>query len=170
MLWVPQTRGTSSVLSTIATAPLLRWVHSVNFLHTDPVFPVNFLHTDPVFPAGEVIIESKWGDAVAKNTATVKAGDSVEVDVIFNAGILEISVVEGAIGGKPINEGTIGVYSATKDLEGRRKLVASRSDRKFRLNAGSYHVELTYQGRKGTVDVEVKAGESQNATLVIPSE
>ncbi len=123
--------------------------------------------------AGDYFLEATWnrsGVINARTTAeaTVKAGETTSVEMVVNAGVLNLSMV-AAEGGDEI-EGYYHIYEPEKDLSGNRKKLESSSDKKYNLKEGKYLIVGSWGRYNDTIrvseEVEVKAGQSTSAQLV----
>ena len=110
-------------------------------------------------PAGDYVAVATVDLAVVEQPFTVKVGESQDLKVVMNAGMLAIS----APGASKIE-----IFEAKKDMNGSRKSVGYAYDQKFQptLPAGDYVIvaERSDKGSKESA-VTVKAGERAEVTV-----
>lgn len=122
----------------------------------------------PIFtlPAGRYAVVLSRGEARVESKIEIKAGEDQAGDVVLNAGVLEARAVQA---GAPVTaDVAIEVLPKGGDLEGPAQAVATRFDAvsTFTLGAGRYEVRARHGEARGTVDVEIRAGE--RSTVDVP--
>ena len=120
---------------------------------------------NPTFklPAGPVIVRAKWGDVVVEQEAEVKAGAATDFPMVLNAGIVAIKCT-GPKG--EAFDPYIEILSLKKDLSGRQKVIATRRGG-FSLPAGKYLARANAGNFTGETEIEVKAGERTESTIML---
>lgn len=114
-----------------------------------------------VLPAGEQTVIVKIGVGEASETFALAAGQTIEKDIIAGTG----HVVTNAFytEGMKVDSGEmfIEIFSAAKDIEGKRKSVAYSygADAKFDLPAGDYALVAKIGGAIAETPFSVKVGE-----------
>ncbi len=119
-----------------------------------------------VITAGTYILTAKFGDAEGKTSFTVEAGTALKPVVDLSTGIVKPVVVYS--GQEEVTHNTAWtVYSAEKDLEGKRESVTTSYDKKptFKLNAGNYVLQIVCGSATAETPIEVKANEAIAPTL-----
>lgn len=105
-------------------------------------------------PPGDYVLVASMGGASAEAPFTVKVGERVEVGAVLNAGVLAVEAPGAS---------RIGLFTAKKDLQGKRKDLGRSYDQKLQttLPAGDYAVVVTYDGDKAPKEstATVTAGE-----------
>ena len=120
-------------------------------------------------PAGPYLALGTWAGAVtARQTFTIEAGEITEVMLNYNAGTLDLTTHQGTADGPKVRDVYYYIYEVAAG-GGKGRQVDSAAQSRFQLNAGSYIIETSHQGKKATQTTEVKAGQTQKATLVLPS-
>ena len=116
-------------------------------------------------PAGKYYVTAKIGEAVIGQDVEVLAGQSNEVALIANVGVLAL-FASATEGGDPVNRVYFRVFEAKKNIEGKRKKVTSSGGKpKFNLPAGKYFVTVKWGDATASQEVEVVAGELKELTL-----
>lgn len=111
--------------------------------------------------AGRYLVVAKRGDATASQEFEVQSvDDSVRHTIVLDAGIvvLTAALIEGQ---DPVSDGMRwDIYSADKDLEGKRKHITGSYDAKaqFTINSGNYHVIAKNGDASVAGDITVEAG------------
>ncbi|HHI88539.1 MAG TPA: VWA domain-containing protein [Hellea balneolensis] len=115
-------------------------------------------------PAGRYRVWGKEGDATASKEVEVKAGETTDVTVVFDAGRLTVRGRLGRDGKKDIGDWWI--YPIHDGKVANKSLSFSFSSPKtFTLNAGRYRVWGKEGDATASKDVEVKAGKTTDVTL-----
>ncbi len=111
--------------------------------------------------AGDYVAVVSQGAAVAEAPFTVKTGESVNVSVILNAGILAVTA-PGA--------NSIEVFEAKADINGYRKQVGFdyATEQSFTLPEGDYVIEAVQGEMKAEGQASVKKGERTEVTVAQP--
>ena len=116
-------------------------------------------------PAGTYYITAKIGEAIVGQNVEVVPGQSTDVAIVLEAGVLSL-FASAAEGGDPVKKAYFRVFAAKKDIEGNRKQVASGGGKpKFKLPAGQYVATVTWGDARAQSDVTVSAGELTETTL-----
>ena len=117
--------------------------------------------------AGKYHITAKIGEALVGQDVEVVPGQMTEVTLVMNAGVLTLTAA-AVEGGDPVNKVYYRVYTAKKDIEGNRKqITAGGGTPKFQLLAGKYLVTAKWGHAVTETEVEVAAGELNEARLVL---
>ncbi len=133
-------------------------VHINGNYNATPVFHVN---------AGKYHVVVKRGNAVKSATFEIAPGDRKEQQLILNAGLAFFNATFSE-GGKEIAKGMRwDVYSAKKNLEGKRKHFNGNYLSKpwFTLPVGKYHVVAKRGNAILSKKIEIKAGERTDTTF-----
>ena len=116
-------------------------------------------------PAGKYYITAKIGEAVVGRNVEVVPGQSTDVAIVLEAGVLSL-FASAAEGGDPVKKVYFRVFEAKKDIEGNRKQVAAAGGQpKFKLPAGRYVATVTWGEASAQADVTVTAGELTETTI-----
>jgi Ca-activated chloride channel family protein len=120
--------------------------------------------------AGTYLLKATRGNASASIDVTVKEGTPQEVKVILGSGDLKLSAIS-AEGQPPIAKDLAWDAFGPADPEGTRKKLAFSYDAQPRLTlpSGPCLVVATYGNAKGQIEVEVKAGETQDVVVLLSS-
>ena len=115
--------------------------------------------------AGAYYVTAKIGEALVGKDVEVLPGQSTDVALVLDAGVLSL-FASASDGGDPVKKVYFRVYESKKDIEGKRKQVtAGGGQPKFQLPAGKYLVTATWGKAVAQQDVEVTAGELNEATI-----
>lgn len=117
--------------------------------------------------AGRYLLEAKYGDALAKQEIEIKAGETSNQAIDFNAGQIRLSAALSE-GGPAIAKDIVWkIYEAKADLEGQRKRAAYEiaPSRVFTLPAGHYLVEPNYGDAHIQREIEIKPGDGYALTI-----
>jgi len=123
---------------------------------------------DLVVPAGALEVDVSIGEAKVTRSYEVKAGDTIDEDVIVGSGTAHI--VSEYVAGTPVEADIfIEVVEAKANLEGERKSVAYTygGDISFDLAEGDYVATYKLGGAKGEVPFSVKTGERVEVPVVM---
>ncbi|QPC86791.1 VWA domain-containing protein [Mesorhizobium sp. NBSH29] len=105
-------------------------------------------------PPGDYVLLASIGGASAEKPFSLKSGESLDADVVLNAGVLSIEA-PGAL--------KLELFGAKKDIQGKRKDFGSAYDQNLQttLPVGDYVVVVTYTDDKASKEspTSVKAGE-----------
>lgn len=109
-------------------------------------------------PPGEYVADVSLDIAVAEVPFTVKGGERIDVKVVLNAGVMAITMPEGA---------QIVVLPAKADIAGNRERLFTgyTAETVLTAPAGDYLVQVTVGEATSELPVSVKAGERTEATL-----
>lgn len=104
-------------------------------------------------PAGTYLLRAKRGEAASEQQVEVSANERTETTVVLDAGILAARVAGGNASWR--------VYSAKKDINGKRRQIAYEIDNDpvLTLPAGKYLVRIERGDQKRESEVEIRAGE-----------
>jgi Ca-activated chloride channel family protein len=116
-------------------------------------------------PNEDVIVQAKWGQASTELAATVKANEMTEATLILNAGVLNLSALDGE-GGPQVKPYFL-IKQAQPGLDGKHVQITAGSQNQFNLPAGNYLISVDSSGKQGSVEAEVKPGQSTDATLIL---
>lgn len=123
-----------------------------------------------VVPAGEVKLTTRLGEANAEESFTLKAGETVERDVVMGIGILSINAVY-AEGGPAVEASglRVDVLSGKKSLDGKRKQFDGGygPGNQFKLPPGDYVVQARLDKAIAEQPVTVTRGEMTDAVVNI---
>jgi Ca-activated chloride channel family protein len=121
-----------------------------------------------VVPAGEVTLTARLGEANAEESFTLKAGETVERDVVMGIGILSINAVY-AEGGPAVEASglRVDVLSGKKSLDGKRKQLDGGygPGNQFKLPPGDYVVQARLDKAIVEQPVTVTRGEMTDAVV-----
>lgn len=122
--------------------------------------------TDLIVPAGEIEVIVKLGAASVTRTYSVKAGESIDEDVILGAGIAAFKA-EYVPGEAVQHDIFMEVFEAKKALDGTRKSLGYNygGEQDFTLPSGSYVLAYTLDGTKGEIPFNVATGERTDVTI-----
>ncbi len=120
--------------------------------------------------AGTYLLKAVRGNASASVDVVVKEGPPQEVKVILGSGNLKLSAIS-AEGQPPITKDLAWDIYTPPDAEGQRKKLGYSYDAqpKLTLPSGPCLVTVAYGNAKGQMEVEVKAGETQDIVVLIGS-
>ena len=111
-------------------------------------------------PTGDFILRAQLGSASGETPFSMKAGESIEVSVNINAGVLAIAA-PGAY--------RIDIIGAKKDIQGKRKDISGNYGEEYQdtLPPGDYLVRVEYEGDKAPQEkpATVVAGERTEVTV-----
>ena len=119
-------------------------------------------------PAGKYYVVSKNGSAVKTGEVEVMAGKRTEIQFDLNAG--KVKLAARAKDGGALKKGLRwDVYSAKKNMEGKRKHIRGNYDAApiFTLNAGNYLVVLKFGQTTRERKLIVKAGDGKQIDIVL---
>lgn len=116
-----------------------------------------------LLPAKSYLLQALSGNASGNGKATVKAGETIDVEIPLDAGYLKVSATVSG-GGAPRDAVTWNIYVSTKDAQGNRKRVSHRYRGKpaetYLINAGSYVLfAQSADGKVEEIAIEIEAGE-----------
>jgi Ca-activated chloride channel family protein len=122
-------------------------------------------------PPGLYYVKVEWGDTTADAEIEVTPGKITEHTFNLNAGYLRLSTLM-APNTEPLTGLSYSVFEAQKNLEGKRKHIASKlMDLKenipFKLPAGRYYVTAKWGHASADAEVEVKPAEATDQTLIL---
>ena len=118
-------------------------------------------------PAGDYYATATLGRTVKGTGVGIRPGERTDVTLVLGAGVLKVDVL-ATEGGAPLDDGYIYVYETAVGADGSRKKVANGGQRtQFTIPAGTYYV--TGQSGKAIAgrEIEVKAGERTEVSIVI---
>ncbi len=108
--------------------------------------------------AGKYIVQAKWGEALVQKEIEVIGGTRLEIPVIFNAGILNLTARASS------NSETVDAYyyidSTKTDLQGNRERIANGGGPQFKLPAGKYLIQAKWGEAWILEEVEVAANKA----------
>lgn len=120
-------------------------------------------------PAGDTRVKVTIGSGVAEATIAVKAGESVEQDIVVGVGVAAVNAFY--VEGTKVEDGNLyeEVLEAKKDLEGKRKSVAYGygPDQNFSLPPGDYVLVSTVGGTVLETPFTARAGERVEVSAVL---
>lgn len=122
-----------------------------------------------LLPKKSYRIQALSGNASGTADVTVRAGETVNVEIPLNAGYLRLSATDSG-GGAPRNPVTWNIYLSKKDAQGNRKRVSHRYLDKpaqtYLINAGSY-VLFAHggDGKAEEIPIEIEAGKVTEKTV-----
>jgi len=111
-------------------------------------------------PPGDYVVLTRLGEAEVETPFTVETGARAEVVANLNAGVLAIEAPRATF---------TEIFSAKKDIQGKRKSVSYSYDPSFQvvLPAGDYVIEASFgdDAPKTETEVSVTAGERSEASV-----
>lgn len=124
--------------------------------------------TDLVVPAGKLEVKVTIGQAAVTREYTVKAGETIDEDVVLGAG-LAFFKVEYVPGEAVQADIFLEIFEAKKALDGTRTSVAYGygGEQDFTLPAGDYVVVYELDGAKGELPFTVAGGERVDTPVVL---
>jgi Ca-activated chloride channel family protein len=120
-------------------------------------------------PAGRYRVSAKSGDAVAIQEIEVQPGKLVRAELVFNAGLVDLTAVLVS-GGTPESRLDWDVYEAMPNVRGERKRITfayREANPRFTLPAGRYRVSATFGDAVAIQEIEVQPGKLVKARLVL---
>jgi len=123
-----------------------------------------------VFPAGEQVLTIKLGDGAVTETIALKAGQTIEKDVIVGVGHAVVNALYAA-GGDRVGSGNMftRIFKAKKKIDGTREELsyAYGPDAAFDLPAGDYVALVAMDQAAVEQPFSIKVGERQDVTAVL---
>lgn len=123
-----------------------------------------------VFPAGEQVLTIKLGDGAVTETIALKAGQTIEKDVIVGVGRAVVNALYAA-GGDRLDSGNMftRIFKAKKKIDGTREELsyAYGPDAAFDLPAGDYVALVAMDQAAVEQPFSIKVGERQDVTAVL---
>lgn len=120
--------------------------------------------------AGDVTLNGSIGPAKVEETVTVKAGETLERDLVIGSGIV-LSKAVYAEGGPQVDSGNVffEVVAANKNIDGTRKVVAYTygTGTKLDVPPGDHVLTAKLGSATGEIPFTVKAGEMAEVTVNI---
>ncbi|GAA4183021.1 vWA domain-containing protein [Shinella granuli] len=120
--------------------------------------------------AGEVTLTGKIGPSVVAQTVPVKAGETVERDLVIGSGVVLNKAVY-AEGGTAVDSGNVffEVVAANKNIDGTRKSIAYNygTGTKLDVPPGEHVLTAKLGSATGEVPFTIKAGETKEITVNI---
>jgi Ca-activated chloride channel family protein len=120
--------------------------------------------------AGPVTLKGKIGPATAQETLTVKAGETIERDLVIGSGIVLNKAIYAA-GGPEVDSGNVffEVVATNKNIDGTRKSIAYSygTGTKLDVPPGDHVLTAKLGSATGEIPFTVKAGEMTEATVNI---
>ncbi len=118
-------------------------------------------------PAGKYFVTGQLGKAKVGQEVEITAGELIKANIVLNAGVVKITAVAEQ-GGKPLDKAYVYVYEPTASASGQRATVTSGNQRtKFTIPAGRYFVTAQLGKTKVGQEIDVKAGEFTETTIVL---
>lgn len=135
-------------------------------------------HSKPGKPAifelapATYFVTATYGKARRSAEIAIAPGELVEQSIVIPAGHMRLSAAL-AEGGDKVDV-RFDVYHVKQDLEGKRKMVSREASKPgkpalFILAEGDYFVTAVYGRVERSFDLQVKAGELNEQTLVVPA-
>ena len=117
--------------------------------------------------AGRYFVTARSGRVERIAEAAVRAGEKTEMEIVLEAGILEIAALLSE-DGPDAPDARFSVLSVEKDIRGDRESIEGPTRRSsFVLPAASYIIRVESGQASSEKDVEVKAGERTEAAVVM---
>lgn len=120
-------------------------------------------------PAGEIAVTVKLGSAMVERTYTLKAGETIDEDVILGAGIAKVNA--DYVEGMKVEDGDLAVeiFEAKKAIDGSRKSVgyAYGPDSSFDLPAGDYVAVAKMDAATAETPFTVEAGKAVDVSVFL---
>ncbi|MBN1652583.1 MAG: VWA domain-containing protein [Deltaproteobacteria bacterium] len=123
----------------------------------------------PKLTAGRYLVRVEYDQAFAEKEIEVKTNARTEETLVLNAGVLKLNAVP-KMGANPIESDLYWtIYEGKQSIDGKRNFVVNRSQKPYttKLSAGRYFVKAQYDQAVATAEVEVKANEMSEKTLVL---
>ena len=118
-------------------------------------------------PPGKYYVETRVGKATAGTDVEVAEGGTTRAIIVLGAGLLHVTALPEA-GGKPLDQAYIYVEEAAQGVGGTRPRVTAGNQRNvFTIPAGKYYVRAVLGKASAGTEVEVKAGERTETSLII---
>lgn len=118
-------------------------------------------------PAGEYKIKVEKGNATATQDLVIRAGQVKSMQIVLNAGVVDVMAVFASSGGTAENPNW--AVSEKPDTLGNRKRVADgySTNQRFILSGGRYTLEVEKSGAATTQDIEIQPGKRIELKLVL---
>ncbi|MEM9017965.1 MAG: hypothetical protein AAGC68_13205, partial [Verrucomicrobiota bacterium] len=118
-----------------------------------------------ILPVGRYLTQVKRGQAMAEAEVDVVAGTLNTMTIDLNAGIFDLSVVDGS--GTAITANTRWTILGPEDAEGRRQRIGYSFDAapRFILPGGPVQIEVKVGDETGTADATVTAGKLEKIAV-----
>lgn len=118
-------------------------------------------------PPGRYRVETRVGATTAGAEVEVAETGTSEAVIVLGAGLLKVAALAEE-GGKPLEDAYVHVLSPEADAAGKRDRVTAGNQRnQFVLPAGKYAVRAVVGKASAEADVEIKAGERTETTLIV---
>jgi Ca-activated chloride channel homolog len=116
---------------------------------------------------GRYTVTARVGEAEGSAETEVRAGQRTELEVILDAGVLDLTAV-AVEGGSPLTDARFQILATERDIRGeRRSIVGSTSRTSFVLPAGTYLTQVTDDLASAEKEVHVRAGGRTEETIVL---
>ncbi|MEW9616274.1 VWA domain-containing protein [Shinella sp. S4-D37] len=120
--------------------------------------------------AGDVKLTGRIGPAIVEETVAVKAGGTIERDLVIGSGVVFNKAVYGE-GGPEVDSGSVffEVVAASKNIDGTRKSIAYTygTGTKLDVPPGDHVLTAKLGSATGEIPFSVKAGETKDITVNI---
>ena len=123
--------------------------------------------TNFYLPAGRYYITVSQGNARSSSEVAVAPGKKTSERIVLNAGKVKLAALLKR-GGTPIPKGLRwDIYSAKKDLEGKRRHITHSYDAEplFTLNSGTYAITVIRGKAKRAFTLTVKPGDRKKVNI-----
>jgi len=119
-------------------------------------------------PTGKYYVTATFEKASAGKEVEIIAGRKTDTIIVLASGLLQVTVLEQE-GGKPQTSGVyVYIYENEKQTDGRRNRITGANPRKqFSLPAGKYYIVAQLGKAKIGKQVEVRAGELTQTSVVL---
>lgn len=120
--------------------------------------------------AGDVKLIGKIGPSIAEETVSVKAGETIERDLVIGSGVVLNKAIY-AEGGTAVDSGNVffEVVAANKNIDGTRKSIAYNygTGTKLDVPPGEHVLTAKLGSATGEIPFTIKAGEMKEVTVNI---
>jgi hypothetical protein len=117
--------------------------------------------------AGRYTVTASVGEAEGSAEADVRAGERTELEVVLDAGVLELTAV-AVEGGSPLTDARFEVFATERDIRGERRSIVGPTNRgSFVLPAGTYLTRAVDDLASADREVQVQAGGRTEAAIVL---
>lgn len=118
-------------------------------------------------PPGKYYVEAKVGQTVAGTDVEVAESGTTQANIVLGAGLVHVTALAEE-GGEPLDQAYVYVEEAKPGVDGKRRQVVAGSQRNvFTVPAGKYYARAVLGKASAGKEMEVKAGERTDVSIVI---